>query len=60
MHKSNTSTAVSKVSPGAKIAAEMRAVANTLTEEQRDESMAFAMQIIDGKGKKADVHAPRH
>jgi hypothetical protein len=48
-----------KVSPGAKIAAEMRSVANKLTDEQRDESMSFAMQVIYGKGKAAS-HAVRH
>ena len=39
-----------KVSPGAKIAAEMRTLADSLTDEQRDESMSFAMQVIYGKG----------
>jgi hypothetical protein len=36
----------------------MRAVANKLTEEQRDESMSFAMQVIYGK-RKAVSHAVR-
>jgi len=49
----------SKVSPGAKIAAEMRSVANKLTDEQRDGAMSFAMQVIYGKGKTAS-HAVRH
>ena len=48
-----------KVSPGTKVAAAMRAVANKLSDEQRDESMSFAMQIIYGKGKTAS-HAVRH
>ncbi len=48
-----------KVSPGTKVAAEMRSVANKLSDEQRDESMSFAMQIIYGKGKTAS-HALRH
>jgi hypothetical protein len=47
-----------KVSPGAKVAAAMRSAANKLSDEQRDESMSFAMQVIYGKGKKA--HAVRH
>jgi hypothetical protein len=37
----------------------MRAEANKLTDEQRDESMSFAMQVIYGKGKTAS-HAVRH
>jgi len=48
-----------KVSPGTKVAAEMRSVANKLSDGQRDESMSFAMQIIYGKGKTAS-HAVRH
>jgi hypothetical protein len=48
-----------KVSPGTKVATEMRSVANKLSDEQRDESMSFAMQIIYGKGKTAS-HAVRH
>ena len=48
-----------KVSPGTKVAAVMRSVANKLSDEQRDESMSFAMQIIYGKGKSAS-HAVRH
>ncbi len=48
-----------KVSPGTKIAAKMRSVANKLSDEQRDESMSFAMQVIYGKGKTAS-HAVRH
>jgi hypothetical protein len=48
-----------KVSPGTKIAAEMRSAANKLTDEQRDESMSLAMQIIYGKGNAAS-HAVRH
>lgn len=48
-----------KVSPGTKIAAAMRSVANKLSDEQRDESMSYAMQVIYGKGKAS--HAPvRH
>jgi hypothetical protein len=48
-----------KVSPGGKIAAKMRSAANKLSDEQRDESMSFAMQVIYGKGKLAS-HAVRH
>jgi hypothetical protein len=47
-----------KVSLGTKIAAQMRAEANKLTDEQRDKSMSFAMQVIYGKGKPAS-HAVR-
>ena len=50
---------VSKVSPGTKVAAQMRAEVNKLTDKQRDESMSFAMQVIYGKGKTAS-HAVRH
>ena len=48
-----------KVSPGTKVAAAMRSVANKLTDKQRDESMSVAMQVIYGKGKTAS-HAVRH
>jgi hypothetical protein len=48
-----------KISPGTKVATTMRSVANKLSDEQRDESMSFAMQIIYGKGKSAS-HAIRH
>ncbi len=48
-----------KASPGTKVAAEMRSVANKLSDEQRDESMSFAMQVIYGKGKTVS-HAVRH
>jgi len=58
MHKGDTTH--TKMRRGEKIAAEMRAAANTLTESQREESLAFAMQVIYGKGKKAGVHATRH
>jgi hypothetical protein len=34
-----------KVSPGTKIAAEMRSVANKLTDDQRDDAMSLAMQV---------------
>lgn len=56
---SKASKSVKKTSPGAKAAAEMRAVANKLTDEKRDESMSFALQVIYGKSKKA-AHAVRH
>jgi hypothetical protein len=59
MAKQGKVSKASKVSPGAKIAAQMRAEANKLTDEQRDESMSFAMQVIYGKGKTAS-HAVRH
>jgi hypothetical protein len=49
MAKEGKASKVSKVSPGTKIAAQMRSVANKLTDEQRDESMSFAMQVIYGK-----------
>ena len=49
-----------KVSPGTKSAAEMRSVANKLTDDQRDDAMSQAMQIIYGGDKKAGVHAVRH
>jgi hypothetical protein len=48
-----------KDSPGKKAASQMRAVANKLSDAERDESMSFAMQIIYGKGKVA-AHAVRH
>jgi hypothetical protein len=48
----------SKASPGKKAAAEMRSTANKLSDDERDESMSFAMQIIYGKGKSA-AHAVR-
>ena len=48
-----------KVSPGTKTAAEMRSVANKLTDDQRDDAMSLAMQIIYGGDKKAGVHAVR-
>ena len=48
-----------KVSLGTKAAAQMRAKANKLTDQERDESMSVAMQIIYGKGK-APQHAVRH
>jgi hypothetical protein len=59
MAKEGKASKVSKVSPGTKIAAQMRSVANKLTDEQRDESMSFAMQVIYGKGKTAS-QAVRH
>jgi len=49
-----------KVSPGTKIASEMRSTANKLTDAQRDDAMSLAMQIIYGGDKKAGVHAVRH
>jgi len=49
----------SKVSRGTKIAAQMRAEANKLSDEKRDKSMSFAMQVIYGKGKAASL-AVRH
>ncbi len=48
-----------KVSLGTKLAARMRSKANKLSDEQRDESMSMAMQVIYGKGKVAP-HAVRH
>jgi hypothetical protein len=48
-----------KVSPGTKIAAEMRSAANKLTDDQRDDAMSLAMQIIYGGDKKTGVHAVR-
>jgi hypothetical protein len=51
-------TSKAKSSSGAKTAAEMRAMANKLTDKERDESMSFAMQVIYGKGKKV-AHAVR-
>jgi hypothetical protein len=59
MAKQGKVSKVSKVGLGTKIAAQMRAEANKLTDEQRDESMSFAMQVIYGKGKTAS-HAVRH
>ncbi len=47
-----------KISLGTRVAAQMRAKANKLSDEQRDESMSVAMQIIYGKGKAAH-HAVR-
>jgi hypothetical protein len=58
MAKPSKATKTAKLTPGTKTAVEMRAVANTLTDEQRDASMSLAMQVIYGKGKKA-VHAVR-
>ncbi len=49
-----------KASPGAKTAARMREIANTLTDEQRRAGISAAMQVIYGEGKKAGVHAVRH
>jgi hypothetical protein len=40
-----------KVSLGTRAAAQMRAKANKLSEDQRDESMSIAMQVIYGKGR---------
>jgi len=37
----------SKVSPGTKIAGEMRAIANNLSDKQREEAMSFAMQFLN-------------
>jgi hypothetical protein len=48
-----------KISLGTKVAAQMRAKANKLSDEERDESIALAMQVIYGKGKAAP-HAVRH
>jgi hypothetical protein len=48
-----------KTSLGTTVAQQMRAEANKLTDQQRDESMAAAMQVIYGKGKTAS-HAVRH
>ena len=48
-----------KISPGTKIAQEMRSEANKLTDEQRDNAMSVAMQAIYGKAKKTAVHAVR-
>jgi hypothetical protein len=59
MAKEGKARKAGKMSPGTKIAAQMRAEANKLTDEQRDESMSFAMQVIYGKGKTAS-HAVRH
>jgi hypothetical protein len=47
-----------KASLGTKVAAEMRTKANKLSDNERDESMSVAMQIIYGKGK-ATQHAVR-
>ncbi len=47
-----------KVSLGTRVAAQMRAKAK-LSDEQRDESMSVAMQVIYGKGTAAQ-HAVRH
>ena len=58
MAKSSKVHKASKDSAGTKIAAQMREDANKLTDEQRDESMSFAMQVIYGKGKTAS-HAVR-
>jgi hypothetical protein len=58
MAKPSKATKTAQLTPGAKTAAEMRTVANTLSDEQRDESMSLAMQVIYGKGKKA-AHAVR-
>jgi hypothetical protein len=49
-----------KLSQGAKTAAKMRALANKLTDAQREAGMSAAMQVIYGEDKRAGVHAVRH
>ena len=59
MSKEKKAGKATKLSPGARVAAQMRAEANKLSDGQRDASMSFAMRVIYGKGKDA-VHAVRH
>jgi hypothetical protein len=59
MAKTSKPVRTQKVSAGSKAAAAIRATANKLTDEERHESMSFAMRVIYGKGKKA-AHAVRH